>query len=226
MALRPRYLLHPSRGNRLVTAPATEPVTLAELKTHLRITGTDEDTFLTQAIEDARQEVEDATGLALLTQTWRLTLDRWPPGEEVWWDGMREGHIDVIYANDKRGHVILPRYPLQSITSVTVYDDNGDSTVVTVATTFDIDTQHLRGRMALQRGATWPIATQTINAIEIVYVAGYGANATDVPSPIRRAIRQMAAHLYEHRGDGCEPGDSFHKSGAKAILDRYRATEV
>jgi len=32
-------------------------------------------------------------------------------------------------------------------------------------------------------------------------VAGFGANATDVPEAIRLATTQLVAHLYENRGD-------------------------
>ena len=80
--------------------------------------------------------------------------------------------------------------------------------------------------MTLQQGATWPVALRSSAAIEIDYTAGYGVDATTVPAPIKRAIRQMAAYMYEHRGDGCEPKDALTASGAWAILNRYRVVEV
>lgn len=226
MALRPAPHLHQYRGNRLQTAPTVEPVTLSELKTHLRLTNEAEDSFLSELIGEARQEIEDLYGIAFNTQAWKLTLDHWPMAGEKWWDGMREGHIDEIYAGARHAAVTLPRYPLLSVDTVTVYDEDSNSSTVTIATTFDIDTSQLRGRMALQRGATWPIALRSVGAIEIDYSAGYGASASDVPAPLKRAVRQLAGYLYEHRGDGCEPGDAIRKSGAKTILDRYRVVEV
>ena len=39
------------------------------------------------------------------------------------------------------------------------------------------------------------------NAIEVVYVAGYGATAGSVPESIRLALKQWATFLYEHRGE-------------------------
>lgn len=228
MALRTPRQIHQYRGNRLTSAPGAEPITLAELKTHLRITGTDDDDYLTQLIEDARQELEDTTGIALITQSWQLTLDRWPGARERWWDGEVEGHPDILYGPDQaaKGSVYLPRYPLVSVDTVTVYDEDSNSSAVTIADVFDIDTQSQQGRMTLQRGAVWPIALRGTNAIEIVYTAGYGNAATDVPAPIKRALRQMAAYMYEHRGDGCEPKDAYVHSGAKAVMDRYRLVEV
>jgi hypothetical protein len=228
MPLRQARLIHDYRGNRLQTAPAAEPVTLDELKTHLRITGTDEDAYLTVLIAEARQEIEDATGIAFITQEWLLTLDRWPAAREDWWDGTREAHADVIYGGNRQNYasVVLPRYPLVTVDTVIVYPETGVGSTVTIADVFDVDTQSLRGRMTIKRGAAWPIALRANNAIEIAYTAGYGSTATAVPAPLKRAIRQMAAYMYEHRGDGCEPKDAYTHSGAKSVLDRYRSIEV
>ena len=228
MALRQARLIHDYRGNRLQTAPTVEPVTATELKTHMRLTGTEEDDYLEDVIAEARQEIEDATGIAFISQTWKLTLDRWPAAREEWWDGMREAHIDVIYGGNRTNYasVKLPRYPLITVDTVNVYDEDSNATAVTIANVFDVDTESLRGRLTIQRGATWPVALRSNNAIEITYTAGYGTAATDVPAPLKRAVRQMAAYMYEHRGDGCDPKDAFRHSGAKAILDRYRDVEV
>ena len=228
MALRRARKIHDYRGNRLTSAPSAEPITLDELKTHLRISGTDEDAYLTSLIEEVRQEAEDQTGLAFITQSWQLTLDRWPAAREDWWDGEREAHIDVLYGGDRANYasVRLPRYPLLTVDTINVYSEDGVATAVTIADVFDVDTQSLRGRLTIKRGAVWPIALQANNAIEVNYTSGYGAAATAVPAPIKRALRQMAAYAYEHRGDGCEPADAFTASGAKRILDRYREIGV
>jgi len=89
----------------------------------------------------------------------------------------------------------IPRWPLQSITSCTVYDEDSNSTAVVVSSVFDVDTQSLPGRLSLQSGATWPVALRANNAIEIVYVAGYGDAAADVPADLRRAVKQLASAL-------------------------------
>jgi len=214
------------RGNVLTVAPASEPVTAAELRTQLRTDSTDLPDAQAEAyIEEARQEFEDQTGLALIDQSWQLTLDSWPVyrrGGE-WWDGVRDGAISDLQGGD--GSVYMPRYPLSAITSVTTYDEDSNSAPVTVATTFDIDTQQRPGRISLQSGATWPIAMRPTNAIEIVYVSGYGASASDVPAPLRRAVRSMAAYLYQHRGD-CSAGDAYTQSGAASIAAKYKVRKL
>lgn len=62
----------------LITPPSAEPLTLAEVKAHLRLDGAEEDVLLLSLIRTARQFIERETGLCLITQSWRLYLDRWP----------------------------------------------------------------------------------------------------------------------------------------------------
>lgn len=224
MSLRAAVPLYQHRGLSLVTAPAAEPVTAAELRLHLRTDATD---FPDAGayVTDARQEIETRAGVAFLTQTWRLALDRWPAGGEAWWDGVREGSIAALYGANTQRSIGLPRFPLQSITSVTVYDEDSNARSVTVADTFDVDLYSQPGRLTLKRGQTWPIALRASNAIEIVFVAGYTSAAT-VPAPMKRAVKQLAAFLYAHRGDECDPGDAYHASGADALMAQYKPARI
>lgn len=226
MALRHTANLHQYRGSRVITGPATEPVTAVELREHLR---TNEGALSTSAAEThiaaARDYIERATGITMIDQTWMLALDRWPNAREGWWDGVRDGHIDSIHGAN-RGNVDLPRYPLDSITGMNVYDEAGNATAVTVANVFDIDTYRDPGRMTLKRGASWPVALRSNNAIEITYKAGYGETAADVPAPLRQAVLNLAAHLYAHRGDGCDMQDAYKSSGAAGLVDPFRVVEV
>jgi uncharacterized phiE125 gp8 family phage protein len=217
--LRASVPLYQHRGSVLVTAPTTEPVSAAELRLHLRTDAADfpdAGTYIT----DARQEIENRAGVAFLTQTWRLALDRWPAGGEAWWDGVRQGSITELYNENTLRSVELPRWPLASITSVTVYDEASNAVLVNAGNTFDIDLYRRPGRITLKRGATWPIALRASNAIEIVYVAGYTTAAT-VPGPMKRALRQLASHLYSHRGDDCDPGEAYVASGAESLMAQY-----
>ena len=58
--------------------PSAEPVTLTEVKAHLHVDQASEDDLLGGLIRAAREEVERTAGLALIEQSWRLVLDRWP----------------------------------------------------------------------------------------------------------------------------------------------------
>jgi uncharacterized phiE125 gp8 family phage protein len=226
MSLRPAVSLYQQRGSVLITAPGSEPVTAAELRTHLRTDSTElPDAEANALITDARTEIENMTGLAFITQSWRLSLDRWPAGGEAWWDGVREMSITELYRTSTIQSVVLPRWPLASITSITTFDENSNSTSVTTANVFDVDIYQTPGRITLKRGQTWPVALRANNAIQIIYVAGY-ANAAAVPSPMKRAIKQLAAFLYSNRGDDCDPKDAYDASGAAGIIAQYKVARV
>lgn len=226
MAIRSPVQAYMPRGSTLITAPATEPVSLNDMKAQLQITGTADDALLTQYIIDAREEIEQANGMGLIEQEWRVSLDRWPSGKAEWWDGVREGSVGDLYGPASYVTLALPRYPLMSVDTITVYDENSNATSVVIADTFDVDTYSLPGRLSLKFGATWPVALRANNAIIIEYTVGYGDAAADVPAPIKRAIKQMVAYLYTHRGDDCDPSDAYHASGAAAIMGRYRVTRI
>ena len=227
MAIYPTQRVTEHRGNRIETEPAVEPYDVADVIDFGKLPSTDT-AIITELAKTARQYIEDMTGLAMINQSWKLTKDYWvkrPMGGDLWWDGIREGARADYGTHSEVASVEFPRHPLSSITSVAVYDQDGSSTAVTVGTTFDVDTNSIPGRMALKFGKTWPIHLQPINSIEIVYVAGYGASAADVPSPLITAIKMMAAYLYEHRGQ-CDVHDAYRKSGAAALADRYGITRL
>ena len=58
----------------VTTQPASEPVTLDETKTHLRVTDTSEDTLIGGLITAAREYAELVTGRAFITRAYTLTL--------------------------------------------------------------------------------------------------------------------------------------------------------
>ena len=91
---------------------------------------------------------------------------------------------------------------------------------------FDVDTYSQPGRITLKAGQTWPIATQSNNAIEIDYTAGYGTSETNVPVTLQRAVLETAAYLYSHRGEGCSAEEASKKSGAMGVLQPYLDVKV
>ena len=181
------------RGLTLVTAPAAEPVSLAEAKAHMRIDSAADDSLISALITAAREAAEAHTRRALVSQTWRLTLDGFPAPPLPWWDGVRQA-ADMPGA----GSVIeLPRPPLVSVTSVTTYDD-GDNPTVASAASYFVDSDSEPGRVALRSGQTWPAVGRVAGGVEVIFVAGYGA-ASAVPQAIRQAMLMYIGHLFENR---------------------------
>jgi uncharacterized phiE125 gp8 family phage protein len=164
-------------GLKLKTPPSVEPITLAEAKSHLRITSTDEDALIETWIKAAREWCEGYQNRAYITQTWELALDSFP--------------------NERIMKIPLP--PLQSITSIKYYDPEGTETVFS-SDDYEVDTYSEPGRVSLGYGKSWPYATlRPVNGVIIEFKAGYGDTADDVPEQVKQAVKVLVGELYEHR---------------------------
>lgn len=163
----------------LVTAPTQEPVTLAEAKAHLRITSTDEDVLISSLMITSRLHVESAVSLGLITQTWRMVLDKWPPSSS-----------DV-------GAVDIPLSPLQAVTAVRVKDRFGIGQTI-APTGYMVDITSLPPRL-VWNGSVPHNPGVAAAGIELDLTIGFGATGTSVPAPLKHAILMLTAHWYEHR---------------------------
>lgn len=198
----------------VTSAPAAEPVVLADAKTFMRVDGTADDSLITSQIAAARQLVEEYLRRSLITQTRKLTLDWFPmAGNRDWWDGIRDGHIGEV---DGTSHYIsLPWGKVQSITSITTYDDGNNSAVFS-ASNYYLDAGD---RAVLNDDETWPTDLRERAAVEVVYVAGYGDAASDVPYPIREAIKHIVNAMYQ--ASACDDGCLITEA-AERLLQPYR----
>ena len=63
-----------------ISGPATEPVTIEELKLQAKLdpTDTSEDALLEQYLRSARRDAENVLGKRIGTQVWDMILDEWP----------------------------------------------------------------------------------------------------------------------------------------------------
>lgn len=189
----------------LTVAPTVEPVTVDEVKLHARVDIDDDDTLIENYIKSARLYVEHYIHSALLTQTWKITFDG----------------CDIAF--NKRV-IPLPLKPILSITSYTSYDSENTATV------FSSSNYRLSGnRVALNDSSDWPSNFRILDAIEIIFVAGYGATATSVPEDIKQAIRLLTAHYYDTREGVYDPmsgvkSDFFKVPfGITALLQPYKS---
>jgi hypothetical protein len=206
-------------------APDSDPVTMDEVKLHLKIDGSSEDDSIKMMIVAATTAAEQFMSRALIDRTYKLYLDHWPctpGGNNEWWDGVREG----AQVGSPARYLELPNAPLKSVTAVKVYDDSNAS-VIWAASNYHVDVASMPGRIALRTGGTVPLPTKSINGIEIEYIAGYG-KANDVPPAIKQGILRMIAHMNEHRGDHWEASvDGLaNVSGANRILGQYRIVKL
>ena len=163
----------------MTSGPASEPVTVAEAKAHMRIDGTVEDVLIASLIVTSRLHVD----LALINQSWTLILDRWPPGPEV----------------------DIPLAPLQAVNAVKVKNSAGVPSTVS-PTNYLVDLASKPPRIVWNNAARADPGVPA-GGIEIEFAAGFGASAANVPAPLKHAVLMLTAHWYEHR-DANEIGAS------------------
>ncbi len=186
------------------TAPAVEPVTLAEAKAHCRVDTSTDDAYIGTLITAAREWVEEYTDRALVHQQYVMRLDSFPYEFE------------------------LPRPPMASAGTTTAvavtYTLGDDSTATLSATQYRVDRNSTPGVVRQLRANTWPANLDDQNAVTVTWWAGYGATGTSVPAAIRHAILMLVAHWYESRqaavATGAVPQDVPY--GVKSMLDSQR----
>lgn len=183
----------------LIEAPASEPLSLSEAKNYLRVAHDTDDALIGSMISAARVQVESRTRRALITQTWRIVLDRWPVSATI----------------------VSPVSPLREIAGVRVRDAAGEAQELD-ADIFFANTASSPGLIAFDAGrVTHPSAA--LAGIEIDIEAGYGA-ASDVPAPLVQAIRLLLARAYEYRGQG-EKDDAM-PSGIAELIAPFRVVSL
>jgi uncharacterized phiE125 gp8 family phage protein len=182
---------------KVTTAPNEEPLTLSEAKAHLRVTHANSDTEIQRMITEARNYCEEELDLAIPQQTITLKLDGFPAGRVI----------------------RLPRANLVSVTSVKYLDGNGDEQTFSDYTADGYTTP----ARVVNDTETWPQTKDVANAVEVVYVAGFGT----VPELIKRAMLLLIGHWYDNRG--AVVVGSINSSLALAVdsaLQKYRAMGV
>lgn len=185
---------------RRLTDAATEPVSLAEAKAHLRVTAADDDTLIEALIKAARQACENELGRALITQIWQKTLDVFPES------------ID------------LPYPPVQAVQSIDYLDEAGALTVLPAAS-YTLDDRSEPAWLVPAYDYEWPATLDAVNAVTVTYTAGYG-DATAVPEAIKAWIKLHVGHLYENREATLIGAPIVPLPFLNGLLDGYRVVSV
>jgi uncharacterized phiE125 gp8 family phage protein len=164
---------------RLFAEPADLPVSLEEVKLHLREDSSEQDELITIFIRAATEHAQTFTGRALVDQEWELTLDAFPASE-----------------------LRIPLAPLIAVTSIKYDDGIGDEqTLPTEAYRVDMRADEASWIVPV---SAWPATLSGINAVRVRFRVGYemssdSPDASTVPPEIKVAIMLMVGTMYEHR---------------------------
>jgi uncharacterized phiE125 gp8 family phage protein len=119
--------------------------------------------------------------------------------------------------------VRVPLSPFAGLAAARVFAADGTAQGVPL-TSFRVDTLAEPGRIELT--AAVPDPGRDFAGIELDVVAGYGPLASDVPMPLRQAIRMLAARWYENRGDGPPLGETALPVEVTALTAPYRRARL
>lgn len=155
------------------TQPATEPVTLDELKAQMIIEHDLDNTIIQSYGKGARIWLERYLAIKFITTEI----------EQVFDDVHRVNHL--AYG------------PLIDVTKIEYYDNGYKELNVTPL----IDTYSTPPRIMIHPDDTLPATDAVINRIRVTYTAGFGPTAADVPQVVKDAILLRAAGAYEKRAD-------------------------
>ncbi len=167
-----------------VGAAGFAAVSTADAKEHLAVLHSDHDTLIASLVTYATELVQNMASIQIPQKTLRVTLKAFPVDE-----------------------IVLPRPPVQSITSVKYYDS--DNTLQTWATDqwesdLYADSPWVptlsNTRIRPVSGVTWPTVYTRQTPVQVDYVAGWKTAAT-VPGPLLQAIKIITGDLYENRED-------------------------
>ncbi len=158
-------------------SPSVEPVTLAEIKSFVRITTGVEDSIINALITSARITAEKYCNRAFIERTFELFTDFPPMAQSL----------------------EFPLSPISVITKVSSFAKDDTETVFNVSN-YHTDLVGVPPRIVLKESGTWPTNTRNTNGFKVTFTAGYGDAASDVPASIKDAIKVIVAHLWELRG--------------------------
>ena len=159
------------------TAPASEPVTLASAKAHLRVEVADDDALISALISAARLYLERRTGYWMCQRTAVMECNAFPL---------------------RGGDIVFPVRPIVSVQSVQYLPDGGSALVVLTANTEYrlVNSGTIVHRLRLPYGTSeWKMTGLAEDAVRISFTAG----ASLAEQNMLQALLLLVGHWYENR---------------------------
>jgi len=176
----------------------TLPVSVSNMKEHLRITHTEDDGYIEALTLAAAEACENFQSRKYMQAGKVLKLDEFP----------------------EDGVIRPPWAPLIQVDSIQYVDTDGATHAVDSGD-YDVDTESEPGRITPAFNESWPATRPEINAVTINYQAGY-ATADEVPDAVKHAIKLLVGHYYEHRESASEVKLQEISQGIQSLLGPTR----
>lgn len=197
----------------VITPPAQEPLTVAQVKTYLAITYSDYDAVIGSFITAAREHLENKVDQALITQTIRQ-VSGLPEITQAPLTGV------IVGSNGSEAYsyrVELDMRPLQSVTSVEIETQIGTWAALTLTDDYLVDTATKPASIYLSVAALalWSVALNYPGSkprIRITYVAGYGSTGASAPGKLLLNLYQIIAWLWQHKETDTDIPDTLISS--------------
>ena len=177
----------------VVAQPTTEPLTLSEVKNHLRIDGNYDDALLNSCITSARMYFESMCEISIASQELLLALDSFD---------------DIIY---------LPRGPVQSIEDISYADLQNNQEILD---DWIEDLVSNPARITPAFGQSWPATAEVVNAVQVSYTTGY-TTPSMVPKLLKSGMLFYVAHLYENRSAVTDSDLKEVPMAVESIIHQY-----
>jgi uncharacterized phiE125 gp8 family phage protein len=171
----------------IITPPAAEPVTVAEVKARLRLTNAVDDAMIASHITAAREFAEKVTRRSLAYKSFAFFMDGFPcPSDPI----------------------RVPVPPLIAVSAIKYLDATLTQQTWDAAEYF-VAAMQSPALIVAKPGFIYPCAGPVPGAVEIDFTAGYGyagdaqAQPPIAPGPVcpehlKEGIRQLAVHIYAH----------------------------
>lgn len=211
----------------LTAQPTVWPITVADFKAWAKIplSSSAEDGLIASIIKRVTEQAELYTKREFITKSFQTYRDIFGDEGE---NPAYEGYLASNYALSLCLPFTLRRSKLQAITSIKYY--SGGIQVTLDPASYYIVHKEAFSMVASVNNAPWPLVDDRMQAVEIIFTAGYGASADAVPAAIKGALLAHANQVYANRGDcDIESGAgaaacscSLAPSSAKSVYNQYR----
>ena len=180
--------------------PGALAVSLADIKSHLKETGSSEDDLITIYLEAAIDYAERLTKRDFITRTYTTFRDFFPGVSEGYY---QFGNLPTLGTSVGFGGNIgfeIRKSPLQSIESIKYFVSDVLTTVLNTDYYNTLEEDY--SEVLIKDDKCWPTnADVRLQTIEISFKAGFGNADSDMPNWVSTGIMQHVAELHANRGD-------------------------